>query len=149
MAIREELTSLRNFIASVMPATTKFHLQNMPSQYVAGEVAIDFTGDRSDTETALHYRVDTTYQIVYFGESRIDCVDKMDAIKRKLRDTASIQLGTKIGKLTDNPISVSQPFKTESGVYGIIGMLEVESRELKTQVSSMKIAEVSVSTENN
>ncbi|MED3832932.1 hypothetical protein [Peribacillus frigoritolerans] len=131
--IKTEIQSIRDFVAPELPGAT-FKLQNMPDTYKAAELAIELVRSTTNTETASSYRIAQTYQLVYFGTSKLDCLAKMQAVERKLNDQLIIPLGSTARYMRIGSFSLSQSFKTEtSGVYAVIGMLETEIRESRTQ----------------
>ncbi|WP_246370113.1 hypothetical protein [Mesobacillus zeae] len=106
----------------------------MPDTYKAAELVIELVGSKAGTETASSYRIDQTYQLVYFGTSKLDCLTKMQAIERLLNDKQMIPLGARYLRI--GSFSLSQSFKTETtGVFAVIGMLEAEIRETRTYVA--------------
>lgn len=131
--IKTEIQSIRDFIAPELPGAA-FKLQVMPDTYKAGELAIELVVSKAVTETAASYRIDQTYQLVYFGTSKLDCLTKMQAVERKMNDIQMITLGDTARYMRIGSFSLSQSFKTDTaGVYAVIGMLEAEVRESRTQ----------------
>lgn len=138
--IKTEVQSIRDFVAPELPGAA-FKLQNMPDTYKAGELVIELVGSKTETETGYHYRLDRTFQLVYFGTSKLDCLTKMQAVERKINDKQMIPLGTRYLRI--GSFSLSQSFKTETtGVYAVIGILEAETREARTQEVFTKIQDV-------
>ncbi|MBT2714737.1 hypothetical protein [Bacillus sp. ISL-57] len=131
--IKTEIQSIRDFVAPELPGAT-FKLQNMPDTYKVAELAIELVRSTTNTETASSYRIDQTYQLVYFGTSQLDCLTKMQAVERQMNDKQIIPLGSTARYIRIGSFSLSQSFKTETtGVYAVIGMLEAELRESRTQ----------------
>lgn len=144
--IKTEVQSIRDFVSTELP-NTKFYLQNMPDKFSINELAIELVNSKAETETAYHYRLDRTYQIVYFGSNKLDCLSKMQAVERKINDQQLIELQGKARYLRIGSFSLSQSFKTETtGVYAVIGMLEAELREARTQEVFTKIQSVTPTT---
>jgi len=144
--IKTEIQSIRDFVAPELPGAT-FKLQNMPDKYKKNELSIKLGPSRSETETAFHYRLDRTYQIVYFGASELDCLTKMQAVERKLNDKQMIPLGSTARYMRIGSFSLSESFKTQTtGVYAVIGMLEAEIRETRTQIAYEPVNNLEVGT---
>jgi len=144
--VKTEVQSIRDFVAPELPGAT-FKLQHMPDAYKTNELAIELAPSSSTNETRAHYRLNRVYQLAYFGTSKLDCVTKMQELERKFNDKQMIQLGTTGRYLRISSFSLSQSFKTETtGVYAIIGMLEAELRETRTQPQYEKINSVGVTT---
>ncbi|MEH6941681.1 hypothetical protein [Bacillus sp. JJ722] len=142
--ITNEITSIRDFVAPHITGV-KFHLQNMPEAYKAGELAIDFATGKGVSETGVSYRLDRTFQIVYFGTSGADCLRKMAPLEQQFNHAQMIHIKGTTRYLRIGSFSLSQSFKTETtGVHAIIGMLEVNLRELRPQPDSEKIENVIV-----
>lgn len=143
--IKTEIQSIRDFVATELPGV-RFHLQYMPDAYKADELAIELGPSSSETETAFHYRLDRTYQLVYFGASKLDCMTKMQAVEHKMNDKQLIPLGDSARYLRIGSFSLSPSFKTDTtGVYAVIGMLEAETREARTQVTYEPVNNMEVS----
>lgn len=144
-----EIQSIADFVEPEVP-NIEFHLQHMPETYETNEISIELVQSKPATETAYHYRINRTFQLVYFGTSKLDCMTKMQIIERKLYDKQLIPLGQTGRYLRIASFSLSQSFKTETtGVFAIIGMLEAEIREARTQVIHEKINVVDTSTTVN
>lgn len=144
--IKTEIQSIRDFVASELPGAT-FKLQNMPDKYKAAELAIELVRSTTNTETASSYRIAQTYQLVYFGTSQLDCLTKMQLVERRMNDKQIIPLGSTARYLRIGSFSLSQSFKTETnGVFSVIGMLEAEIRESRTQIAYESVNNLEVGT---
>ena len=142
--IKAEIQSRRDFVAPELTGVT-FQLQNMSETYKANVMSIEFGASSPTSETAYHYRLNRTYQLVYFGTSKLDCVTKMQAIERKINDKQDIEIGSTGRYLRVASFSLSNAFKTETtGVYAVIGMLEAKVREPRTQENYEPINNVTV-----
>lgn len=118
----------------------------MPTTYVANELAIEYVNGLSESETGYHYRIDRTFQLVYFGTSALDCVMKVAPVERLFNNARTIPLKGTTRYLRIGSFSLSQAFKTESGVYAIIGMLAVSLREARDQPTYTKIGAINTRT---
>ncbi|MBA9027519.1 hypothetical protein [Peribacillus huizhouensis] len=143
--IKNEIQSLRDFVAPMMP-TVAFKLQFMPTEFRAEDLIIQYKGGVSETETGYHYRHDRTYQFVYIGISELDCLTKAQPLERLFNNEMVIPLKGTTRYLRIESFSLSEPFKTESGVFAIIGMLEVNLREARGQITYPKVEHVGVTT---
>lgn len=145
--IKNEVQSVRDYVGPVLAGVTRYHLQNIPSTYVAGEMSIRFAGSASETETAYHYRRDLRFQIVYFGANELDCLAKMQALETNFNNDQLIPIKGSARYLRLEPFSMSEPFKTSTtGVYAIIGTLEAKLREARPQPVSEPINNVGITT---
>lgn len=143
------IQSIADFVETELP-DVGFHLQYVPEKYKQHELTIELVMSRPTTETAYHYRVNQTYQIVYFGSSKLDCLSKLQTLEKKFIDKQLIPLGETGRYLRIASFSLSQAFKTETtGVYAVIGMLEAEFREARTQNEYEKINVVNTSITTN
>lgn len=115
----------------------------MPKTYKVGAITIDFADGKSVSETGVSYRLDRTLQIVYFGASGADCLRKGQILEREFNNAQTIQLKGTARYLRIGSFSLSRPFETETtGVFAIIGMLEVNVRELRTQPTYDKMENI-------
>ncbi|WP_298833959.1 hypothetical protein [uncultured Planococcus sp.] len=71
----------------------------------------------------MHVKVERIYQLIYFGKTNIDVIDAVDALSRGFSKQTT--LGTGAGHVTLGAFSMSQPFKTESGINAVICILPV------------------------
>lgn len=148
-ALQLEIQSLADFVEMELIGV-RFHLQHMPENYDNHELAIELVSSRPTTETAFHYRLNRTYQLVYFGTNKLDCMSKMQVLERKFNDKQLIPLGQTGRYLRIASFSLSQAFKTDTtGVFAVIGMLEAELREARTQEKYEKINAVDTTTTVN
>lgn len=129
MATRaQEIDTIGDVLAAV--GVDRFYKQDFPLKYVANTIGIRWQGDNSDGLTGAHFLIENTYQIVYFGDSERDCLDKSETISAIINDKIDMKL--KIRDLDEyitlRSFSMTPTFKTETdGVYAISAILTVES----------------------
>ena len=100
MATRtQEIDTIGDLLATV--GVSRFYKENFPSTYVANTIGIRWQGDSSDGLTNVLYTIENTYQLVYFGSSRVDCLNKSEAISGLIND--KIDMKTKIRDLLQLP----------------------------------------------
>ena len=145
--IKNEVQSIRDYVGPAL-AGVKFHLQSMPTTYAANELSIRFAGSSTESETGYHYRLDRIYQLVYFGASELDCLAKMQTLEQKFNNDQVIPLKGSECHMRLEPFSISAPFKTESNIYAIIGMLNASLREARTQEVYPPIINVEITKED-
>lgn len=142
--VKNEIESIKEYLLNTLPKDIKYNLQNMPKEYSPNGISIRFVKGTSESETKNHYRLDRLFQLVYFGKSEIDCLTQMSLLEEKFNNEFTIPLKGETRKLTIGSFSSSEPFKTESGVYAIIGMLETHIRVARRLIKVPKINEVTV-----
>jgi hypothetical protein len=141
-SIINEVESVGAFVAPVFPGA-KVWYQNVPIEPVANELVVRYLSSDNTTETGYHYRLNRDYQIVYFAQNEFACLQKFEALERRINDTLVIPLKNSERYLRLESFSFSQPFKTEAGtVTAILGVLSVHVREARTQETSEKINNV-------
>ena len=129
MATRaQEIDTIGDLLATV--GVSRLYKENFPLTYVANTIGIRWQGDNSSGLTGVHYTIENTYQIVYFGSSRVDCLNKSETISAIIND--KIDMKTKIRDLDDymtlRSFVMTPPFKTETdGVYAVSAILTVTS----------------------
>ncbi len=145
--IKNEVQSIREVVGHVLP-DVKYNLMHMPAEYKADTMSIEYAGGKpAESETGYHYRIDRLYQIIYLGKNALDCVEKMGKVERLFNNEMVIPLKNVEGRyLRIDSFSLSRPFKTESGVYAIIGMLSAHFREARSQSIYPKIGKVETRT---
>ena len=120
-----EINTIGDLIA---PASdfTRFYKQSLPEKYVANTVGIRWQGDTNESLTNVMYSVGRTYQVVYFGNNEVNCIQIADKIRTQLNNTIKTRLRGSDDYMTLGPLSFSAPYKTETdGVYAIVGVLPV------------------------
>ena len=136
--------ALRDFVKDTAEYS-RIWLQTIPEKYVAGEMIIRYVGDTSVDETGYHYRLDRDYQIVYFGDSELDCLQKASAIQRKVNNHKQVRLEDSGRYMTLESFSFSQPTKAEGGdVYFIIGILQARVRQARDFSQEEKMWEINI-----
>lgn len=149
-SITLELESIENFIN----LKSIFGNVNFQMQYtdVVNDVTIriKFVKGDSKVETAQHNHLTRLYQITYFGEDELDCAEKMSQLQRAFLDAYKVIIKDSDDRyMTINSFSLSETFKTQGNMFGIIGMLNISIREMKEQPTYEKINHVHVKYERN
>lgn len=144
-SIKTEIESIYEYIKRVFP-TEKAHFQKVPSEHKANEISIRYLTGESTNETGYHYRLDHDFQIIYFSKTELECITKLSELERCLNDVTVIPIKDSDRYMRVDSFGNSQPFKTESGVYSIIGILSVHTREARPQEVVQKVAHVGITT---
>jgi hypothetical protein len=141
MALMNELASVASFVASAVPgASVKYEV---PTQPTKDTLVVRVQNTDTESETGYHYRVERTYQIVAYGVDSPACLTKMDAITRKVNDgTTLIPINGSLRYIRCGPFAFGAAFRTESGLWACIGVLQTEVREARTQEQYDKIMHV-------
>jgi hypothetical protein len=140
-SIVTEIESIYEFIKQVF-TTEKEHFQRIPSEIKANEISIRYLIGDSTNETGYHYRLDHDFQIVYFAKTELECITKFSELERCINDAMSIPIKDSDRYMRVDSFGNSQPFKTESGVFSIIGILSVQLRQARPQAIDQKINNV-------
>lgn len=141
MATRtQEIDTIGDLLATV--GVSRFYKENFPSTYVANTIGIRWQGDSSDGLTNVLYTIENTYQLVYFGSSRVDCLNKSEVISGLIND--KIDMKTKIRDLDEfitlRSFAMTPPFKTETdGVHAVSCILTVTSTRKRTLPEHVKM----------
>lgn len=144
-----EINTIGDLIA---PASdfTRFYKQSLPEKYVANTVGIRWQGDTNESLTNVMYSVGRTYQVVYFGNNEVNCIQIADKIRTQLNNTIKTRLRGSDDYMTLGPLSFSAPYKTETdGVYAIIGVLPVTVYAERPQTEYQKMAYVEADVNGN
>ncbi|MFY2158066.1 hypothetical protein ACOSZF_20870 [Cytobacillus firmus] len=137
-SIMNEIESLSAFIEPLFPGADVNFL-DVPVEPKEHELVLNYLTSSNANETGYHYRLDRTYQVIYFAEKKSLCLQKFEVLERAVNNTLVIPLKDSDRFLRLESFSFSQPFKTESGRMAIIGVLTAHLREARTQVTYEKI----------
>ncbi|MGG4453213.1 hypothetical protein [Brevibacillus porteri] len=137
-----ELTSVGAFVKSAMPPATQLK-HEVPDKPTKDTVAVRMLTTDTESETAYHYRVDRSYQIVIYGADSPSVLTKMDAISRKINDRNTlIPITGTLRYIRTDGFNFGATFRTESGLWACVGVLQTEVREARTQEQYEKIMHV-------
>ena len=133
--IKNELESVKAFVADSFPVGTKINLENTPAELVSKVAVISLAGERTVTpETAAHDRVDSTIQITYYGTNKLDCLQSMEAVVRKLTNSRVIPLNGSDRHIKFHAPSMTAAYSTQTtGVFVIACMLRIHTRDALAQ----------------
>mgnify|MGYP000867918555 CR=1 FL=1 len=121
-----EIDTIGDLIKPVASFTT-YYKQILPSVYVKNTFAVRWQGDNPNSDlTAVMYETERPYQVLYFGSSEIDCLQKAEKIQAELRRHIKVKLRGLDDYITLGPVAFSSPYKTDTdGVYAMVGILTV------------------------
>lgn len=139
-----ELTAIGQTIQAALPSVV-LKYQHVPEQPTAGVLVVRLADDSVTTETSYHYRIDRSYQLVYFGTSETDCLRQMEAIKLAVNDNLKIPYND-TDYITISGFGASQPSKSDSGAFFVLAIVRGTVRQARTQPNATKISDVSVAT---
>lgn len=138
-----EINTIGDLLATV--GVTRFYKQDLPEVYVANTIGIRWQGDNDADFTQAAYEITRPYQVIYFGNNEVDCLNKTKVIRSKLSDYLSkkVQIRGSNDYMTFESFSMSPPFKTDTdGVYAVVGVLNVSLLESYTQPTYEKMREI-------
>lgn len=123
-------------IGDVLEAVTvdRFFKQDFPQTYTPNTIGIRWQSDGSNGLAGGHYVIENTYQIVYFGNSERDCLEKSELISEIFNDKIDMKIKIRNidAYLTLKTFTSSIPFKTDTdGVYAVSMILTVESNRFR------------------
>lgn len=115
----------------------------MPAKPAPGTYGIRLFNTAATDETAYHYRVDRTFQIIYFGASPTDVLQKIDALGDALYGVRVLPIDKDSNRyLRIGSFSYTQLFQTENDLYARIGVLDCTVRKARTQPEYQKIMHI-------
>lgn len=134
-SILTEIESIEKFIIQKsIFGDVSFQIQYTGTVENTNTIRIKFVRGDSKVETAQHNHLTRLYQITYYGEDELHCAEKLNQLQRALLDAYKVVLKDSDNKyMTINSFSLTEPFRTEGNMFGIIGMLDVSTREMKEQ----------------
>lgn len=145
MAIKNEITSLRDMIAPLLPDFT-FKLQQDVKQPAKNICAIKRMQATYGTELTTHrYRSDYPFRFVIYTNSELNAQAYAESIGTIFAQGKKIPVQDESAWLTLGSFSCSESFETETaGIYAIIGMISASRYEVKTQEDKQKLARVTL-----
>ena len=142
MALLNELASVGAFVMSALPTDAQLKYE-VPTEPSASTVVVRMLTTDTESETGYHYRVDRSYQIVIYGADSPTVLERMDAVSRLLNDrTTLIPITGSLRYIRTDGFGYSAAFRTESGLWACVGVLQTEVREARTQEQYEKIMHV-------
>lgn len=142
MTLLNELSSVGAYVKSVLPSNAQLKY-DVPTQPTKDTVVVRMLTTDTESETAYHYRVDRTYQVVIYGADSPTVLEKMDAVSRKVNDgTTLIPIAGSLRYIRTDGFGYGATFRTESGLYACVGVLQTDVREARTQEQYDKIMHV-------
>lgn len=144
MALINELNSVGSFVMSAISPVpgAKFN-REVPDKPTKDTVVVRLLTTDTESETRYHYRIDRAYQIVIYGVNSPTVLEKMDAVSRKINDkTTLIPIEGTLRYIRTDSFGYGATFRTESGLWACVGVLQTEVREARTQEQYDKIMHV-------
>lgn len=142
MALMNELTSVGSFVKSVLPPTTQLKYE-VPTKPTKDSAVVRVLTVDTESETRYHYRIDRAYQVVVYGEDSPTVLDRMESVSRKVNDrTTLIPIAGTLQYIRTGGFGYGAAFRTESGLWACVGVLQTEVREARTQEQYEKIMHV-------
>lgn len=132
------MVAIETYIKALFPTATTGK-QDVPAQPPANSFYVRLLDEDRETETRYHFRIDRVYQIVHIAQRPDTVLANMDAL------STAIYQKELIGSIRINAFSISQPAKTENGLFAIIGLLDTSVRQARVQTNYPKINNVGVS----
>jgi hypothetical protein len=148
MSLLDELETFVDYFSVEFPEIS-IERQNIPADPAVKTLFIRFSRTDSTPDTAATFLNSRMWELIYYGDSTLDVLDVMERIKSSLHDQSlALQV-----KNSDNYIRVryfnfSAPFVDENNRSAIIGVMRADTREVKPQIDSGKINEVTINQNN-
>lgn len=131
------MVAIEAYIKALFPSATTGK-QDVPAQPPANSFYVRLLDEDRETETRYHFRIDRAYQIVHVAQRPDIVLANMDALSTAVYQTELI------GDIRINAFSISQPAKTENGLFVIIGVLDTSVRQARIQPQYPKINSVGI-----
>lgn len=139
-AIKDDILALRTLAATLLPATTKFYLQDVPETPAAGSLSIRIANQTSTELSRVHVQSERIYQLIFFGKTNMDVIDAVDKLRLGTTYQPTIETGAR--QIMLGAFSMSQPFKTEGGLHAAICTVTLTSFENRNAPVHPKIGRV-------
>lgn len=147
--IKNEIDSISDYISQKLQNVKC--IKKTPKEYKASEMLVRFQSSKPETETNFHYRLDRTYQLVYFGKNESDCITQFSGLEQEFNNDMLIPLrgaDVRTRYISIGSFSLSRPFETENGTFAIMGYLEAGLRESRPQKQYEKMNDLTVTKED-
>lgn len=146
MSIKSEITELRNLCATVLPANTKYLLQQDLKSSAVDYVAIK----RLDAEygidiTNTMYSNSFTYRFIIYANTELDAHSRAEKIARILSQDKKIPIMEENSWITLGSFATAESFETEkSGVFALVGLIKATLVVVKTKEEEEKLLRIYV-----
>ena len=131
------MVAIEAYIKALFPTATTGK-QDVPAQPPANSFYVRLLDEDRETETRYHFRIDRAYQVVHLAQRPDTVLANMDALSTAIYQTELI------GDIRINAFSISQPAKTDNGLFVIIGVLDTSVRQARIQPVYPKINHVGI-----
>lgn len=122
---------------------TRLYKQEFPEKYVANTVGIRWQGDDDSDYTQAAFAINRIYQVVYFGNTEVDCLRKINLIRSAITGARKLQIRESDEFISFDSFNFTPPFKTDTdGVYAVSSVLTTTVREAFPQTEYEKMAEI-------
>lgn len=133
-----EINTIGDLLSGV--GATRFYKQDYPKVYVANTIGIRWQGDTNESLTNVMYGVERLYQVVYFSDKEVTCIQKADEIRKAFNNAIKTKVRGLDAYMTLGSFAFSAPFKTDTdGVVAIVGVLPVTVYAQRPQEKSEKM----------
>ena len=137
MSVVNDMVAIEAYIKALFPTATTGK-QDVPAQPPANSFYVRLLDEDRETETRYHFRIDRAYQIVHLAQRPDTVLANMDTLSTAIYQTELI------GDIRINAFSISQPAKTDNGLFVIIGVLDTSVRQARIQPVYPKINHVGI-----
>lgn len=144
--IRNEIDSLADLIVNAAPSVIE--KQMTPKKPEKNSVVVKWAGDRGESMSGLIYELKRLYQVIYYSDDELQCIDTADKIRKAINDTIKLQISESEDFMTLDLIAFSAPQKTGHDLYAIVGILPVSVFVKRTQPTYEKMMHIGVNITN-
>jgi hypothetical protein len=147
VSVINEINSIYEYLKTSFPTAT-IERQDVPSEPKPNTFVVRLQFNENKTETSLTDRNDREFQIIYFGNSSVDVLTKIDEFELTLNnDRKIIPINESLRYIRVKAFSFSAPFKTASNINAVIGVIQTETREARDLPTYEKINSVNTAVE--
>jgi hypothetical protein len=110
----------------------------VPEQPPVNSFYVQMVEDIRTNETAMHYRINRPYRVLYFSDRPDTLLAIMDALSSRFYQIQILE------HMRLESFTISEPFKTENDLFACIGILNVTTRTSRDLPAWPKINNVNV-----
>jgi len=142
-----EIDTIGDLLADV--GVDHVYKQDLPKIYVKNTIGIRWQGENDAEFTQAAYGIDRIYQVIYFGSSEVDCLTKIQKVRKALKADTKVKLRGIDDYMTLMSFNFAPPFKTDTdGVYAVSGVLMAKVYEARPQTEYTKMGDINATINN-
>jgi hypothetical protein len=144
LSVVNEVNSIYDFL-KVAYSNATVERQDVPESPKADTFVVRLQNNDTQTETRASYLNSREFQLIYFGNSSVDVLSKVDELNRLFNNGKfAIPIRGSLRYIRVKGFSFTTPFKSASGIDAVIAVIQTETREARDFEAFEKITSVNL-----